>query len=68
MCSLDLEDNVLFFFATYLAHVTTIVFVLGETTVSTITTILSALAFPSAGLSQRLDAIRQFAIKGETPL
>jgi hypothetical protein len=57
-----------FFLANYLAHVATVVFIPGETTVSMITTMLFALAFPSAGLSRGLDAMRQFAIKGETPL
>jgi hypothetical protein len=62
------QDVLLFFIGNYIAHATTVKTIPGQKTIPTIVAVALALLFPVSGVVRGLNAIRQMAIRGKTPL
>lgn len=61
-------DIILFYFGNYAAHAATVVSHPGQSLMSTLLTIVTALFFPGSGVRNGIAAIRSFAIFGDTNL
>lgn len=61
-------DALVFFLGNYVAHAATVVTKPGQTTLSSVTAIVTAILFPGSGVRNGVDAILSKAIWGKTDL